>query len=87
MADVTRLLAERDFASLDEANAFLQQALLGGKAAHSRPRSAVAAAQEVMDDAWEAGGMLSGSVTDRRIRVVFPPGLDGGAVDDEVPRT
>lgn len=56
MADVTRLLADHDFASLEEANAFLQQAVVGGKASHPEPRSPLEAAQDVMYDAWEAVG-------------------------------
>lgn len=56
MADVTRMLAEHDFSSMEEANAFLQHGLSGGMAPHSPRRSAVEAAQEVMYDAWEATG-------------------------------
>ena len=56
MADVTRMLADHDFSSMDEANAFLQQALVGGTAPHLPPRSAVEGAQELMYDAWEATG-------------------------------
>lgn len=37
--------------------------------------------------AQAAAGMLGGSVTDRRIRVVLLPGHNGGAVADEVPTT
>ncbi|HEY8741700.1 MAG TPA: tetratricopeptide repeat protein [Chloroflexota bacterium] len=49
MAGVTRLLAEHDFSSLEEANALLQQALVGGRAPHPEPRSALEASADCAD--------------------------------------
>lgn len=53
MAEVHRLMGERKFGSLDEANAFLQKALASGKLDQRQPASPLDRAQELMYDAWE----------------------------------
>lgn len=56
-ADITRLLADQEFGSPEEAGTFLQRALAGGKAlTRRRRRSPVEEAQDVMYDAWDASG-------------------------------
>jgi tetratricopeptide (TPR) repeat protein len=57
LADVGRLLQEREFASIDEANAYLQELLAdGGRIPRQRPTSPLEQAQDVMYDAWDAAG-------------------------------
>jgi len=53
MGEVHRLMRERKFASLDEANAFLQQAFASGQPERHEPASPLDRAQELMYDAWE----------------------------------
>ena len=53
MGEVHRLMGEHEFASLDEANAFLQQALASGRPERREPASPLDRAQELMYDAWE----------------------------------
>lgn len=57
MSDITKLLSERDFASIDEANAFLQQALASGQPlSPSSRRTPLEQAQDLMYEAWNASG-------------------------------
>lgn len=55
MADVHHLLSERDFQSLDEANAFIQRTLMSGhgQVPRRQARTALDRAQDLMYDAWE----------------------------------
>lgn len=54
MADIHRLLEERQFESLDEVNAFLQQALASGRPERREPATPLERAQDLMYRAWEA---------------------------------
>jgi tetratricopeptide (TPR) repeat protein len=56
MAEMERLLADREFASLEEMNAYLQRAMAGPRRARPGPRTPLERAQELMYDAWEASG-------------------------------
>jgi len=55
MADITRVLQDQEFESIDDANAYLQEMMLSGNPlpAMSSP-SAIDQAQDIMYDAWEA---------------------------------
>jgi tetratricopeptide (TPR) repeat protein len=54
MTDLTRLLDEQQFASLEEANAFLQRTLAEGGPPSRPPRTPLEEAQDLLDEAWEA---------------------------------
>jgi hypothetical protein len=56
MADVRRLLEEKDFSSIEEANEFLQDLLAsgGGRLPAAAPRTELERAQDIMYDAWGA---------------------------------
>lgn len=56
LAAVERLLAEREFGSIEEANAFLQQALEGGGLPDVSPSTPLEQAQEIVYQALEATG-------------------------------
>ena len=56
MADITRLLNEHDFESIDEANAFLQEMLASGTMPSAPPQTPLEEAQGVMYEAWDAHG-------------------------------
>ena len=56
MQAITRLLAEQDFGSLDEANAFIQQHLAGGQPLAAAPTTALEEAQELIYEALETTG-------------------------------
>ncbi len=56
MTDLTRLLEEQHFASLEEANASLQQTLAEGGPPSRPPRTPLEEAQDLLDEAWEATG-------------------------------
>jgi tetratricopeptide (TPR) repeat protein len=57
MADVTRLLQEQEFDSIDEINAYLQKMMNAGEPIpSSEPRTPLEKAQECMYEAWEAKG-------------------------------
>lgn len=55
MADLEWLMAEQDFASVEEANAFLNQFMAGGREIPSRPSTTpLDRAQDLMYEAWDA---------------------------------
>ncbi len=56
MQAISRLLAEQDFASLDEANAFIQQQLASGQPLAVAPATPLEEAQELVYQALEAAG-------------------------------
>lgn len=56
MTDLTRLLDEQQFGSLEEANAFLQRTLAEGGPPSRPPRTPLEEAQDLLDEAWEATG-------------------------------
>jgi tetratricopeptide (TPR) repeat protein len=53
LADLGRLLNEREFGSVEEANAFLQQLMAAGSPLPSQPRTPLEQAQDLMYRAWE----------------------------------
>jgi tetratricopeptide (TPR) repeat protein len=53
MADLGRILSEKDFESIDEANAFLQGLLESGGVPPTAPRTALEEGQDVMYEAWD----------------------------------
>jgi tetratricopeptide (TPR) repeat protein len=55
-ADVSKILNEQEFESIDEANAFLQQMLASGQPIAAAPETPLEQAQEVMYQAWESSG-------------------------------
>lgn len=56
LAQIGRLLEGQDFATIEEANAFLQQALIGGSPPSFAPRTPLEAAQELVYRALDATG-------------------------------
>lgn len=58
MSDLHRLLAEQDFANMEEANRFMADLMekTGGHIPSQGPRTPVEEAQDVMYEAWEAEG-------------------------------
>ena len=61
-SDISRLLSEREFESVDEMNAFLEEALGSGRVPDMAPRTPLEEAQDLMYEAWDARGR-------RRIRL------------------
>lgn len=53
-ADIHRVMREQQFDSLEDADAFLQQALAGGVPPRRIPETALERAQELMYQAWDA---------------------------------
>lgn len=56
MARIGRLLQEREFGSVEEANAFVQGLVARGEVPEAEGRTPVERAQDVMYEAWEASG-------------------------------
>jgi len=59
MTQVSRAIADREFASIDEANAFLETIMVSGQATRTygpAPATAAEQAQELVYDAWEIEG-------------------------------
>src|SRR3989449_7579455 len=56
MAEVGRLLADREFGSIEEMNAYLERALADPGRAAPPPRTPIERAQELIYQAWEARG-------------------------------
>lgn len=56
VAGIGRLLREREFGSVEEANAFLQQVVAGGEVPEAAGRTALERAQGVMYQAWGTSG-------------------------------
>lgn len=56
MAAITRVLAEREFASIEEANAYLQEALAAGDLPSVAPTTPLEEAQELIYQALETSG-------------------------------
>jgi len=56
MSAITRLLAEREFGSIEEANAYLREALVQGILPTPAPTTPLEEAQEVISQALEASG-------------------------------
>jgi tetratricopeptide (TPR) repeat protein len=54
MADIGAILSQQEFASIDEANAFLQNLLSTGGVPHRAAQTPLDQAQDLMYDAWEA---------------------------------
>lgn len=52
LADIDRILSDQEFGSIEDANVFLQTALLGGTL-EREPATPLEEAQELMYDAWE----------------------------------
>jgi tetratricopeptide (TPR) repeat protein len=69
MADIGRLLSERDFASIDEANAYLQELMASGGAIPSTPRTPLEEAQDLMYEAWGATGKRRVELTRRALKL------------------
>ena len=55
-ADLTRLLSTREFESIDDMNAFLQQAMASGAPLGAPPSTPLEQAQDRMYEAWNATG-------------------------------
>ena len=56
LAQIGRLLEGQDFATIEEANAFLQRAIVGGNLPVAAPRTPLEAAQELVYQALDATG-------------------------------
>lgn len=56
MQAISRLMADREFASLDEANAFIQQQLVSGQLLVAAPATRLEEAQELVYEALETSG-------------------------------
>jgi tetratricopeptide (TPR) repeat protein len=56
MSDISRLLEEQEFATMEEANAFLQELMESGQPIPSRePETPLEQAQELVYEAWDTG--------------------------------
>lgn len=55
-SDVGRILSEREFASAEEANTYLQERLASGQPLSAPPRTPLEEAQDLMYEAWNAQG-------------------------------
>jgi tetratricopeptide (TPR) repeat protein len=53
MSDLSKLLAQHEFSSIDEVNAFLQENVNGGAIPSFAPETPLEEAQELMYEAWE----------------------------------
>lgn len=69
MDTLGRLLAEQDFSSIEEANAFLQQVIAGGALPARRPQSALEEAQDLIYQALEATGKRRQDLARRALRL------------------
>ncbi|HPF38095.1 MAG TPA: hypothetical protein PK093_05590 [Phycisphaerae bacterium] len=69
MAGLDRLLAEEDFGSPDEANAFIQQHLGSIESLAPRPTTPLDQAQEIMFEAWDARGRRRRSLARKALEV------------------
>ncbi|HET7037927.1 MAG TPA: hypothetical protein VFI42_19795 [Thermomicrobiaceae bacterium] len=58
LADLSAVLNEHDFASIDEANAFLQQLLESGGPPRRQPQTALERAQDLIYQAWQTPNLL-----------------------------
>jgi len=67
--DVTRLLQEQEFGSVEEANAFLQGILSAGKPIASTLRTPLAKAQDLMYDAWESSGKRRVALAQKALKI------------------
>lgn len=56
MSDIGKLFRDREFASLEEANAFLQQMVASGEPIPSSSQTPLEQAQDLMYQAWDATG-------------------------------
>ena len=56
LQNIGKLLQEREFGSIQEANAYLQELMSSGGIPDAAPANALDRAQELMYDAWEARG-------------------------------
>ncbi len=56
MNDLTRLLSTREFESIDEMNAFLQQTIKAGVPIEAPPSTPLEQAQDLMYEAWSTSG-------------------------------
>lgn len=70
MSQVKRLLEERDFASLEEANAFLQELIAKGEPLESpTPRTPLEQAQDLIYEAWESKGRRRVELAHRALNI------------------
>jgi len=89
MADLRRILAEQDFANLEEANRFMADLVAKGSTLDSIPpaRNPVEEAQDVMYEAWEAEGVERLQLA-RRALAISPDCADAYVLlADETART
>ena len=69
MADITRLLNEHDFESIEEANAFLQDMLASGTTPSAPAQTPLEEAQDVMYEAWSAKGANRVKLARKALRI------------------
>jgi tetratricopeptide (TPR) repeat protein len=69
LADISQLLSEQDFASIDEANAFLQDRLASGVPPVPTERTPLQQAQDLMYQAWGASGSQRVKLTRRALTI------------------
>jgi tetratricopeptide (TPR) repeat protein len=76
MADLTRILSEQDFGSIEEANAFLQAITSSGQVPATAPRTPLQEAQELIYDAWETSGRRKRIALARKALSISPDCAD-----------
>jgi len=69
LSDIGRLLSDREFASKEELNAFLQQIVASGEVPAPKPRSPLDQAQDLIYDAWESSGERSVELARRALEI------------------
>jgi tetratricopeptide (TPR) repeat protein len=69
MADIGRLLSEREFESTEEINTYVNDMLASGEPIAAAPRTALEEAQDLMYKAWEAKGRRRIELARKALRI------------------
>ena len=82
MADLSRLMQEQEFESLDDAQAFMSRLLDegGGQLPPSEPQSRAAQAQELAYQAWETPTDAGAAALARQALAIFPDCVDAYSI-------
>jgi tetratricopeptide (TPR) repeat protein len=76
LADVGRVLSEREFDSVEEVNAFLNEMMASGQPPPAAPRTPLEEAQDLMYEAWEAKGKRQVQLARKALKI-SPDCADG----------
>jgi tetratricopeptide (TPR) repeat protein len=69
ISDVTRLLQNQEFRSIEEANAFLEATLSSGTPLMFSPRTSLEKAQDIMYKAWDSSGKKRAELARRALEI------------------